>query len=695
MKKTLFILFLSCQFFSSAQPPGEWTWMNGTSSVNSIGYFGTQGIPGIANMPPAVYEAREWTDKNGNFWLYGGYNNNMAATGDLWRFDPALNIWTWMFGTGNGTSPNYGIKGVPSPTNNPGARIAGFCAWTDTSNNLWLFGGVDNSVINFRNDLWKYDIAANEWTWISGDTIVNSTGNYGIMGVPSVNNIPPARKEVTSQWVDATNNLWLFGGSTIGQSSAFDDVWKYSISTNEWTWIKGSNTTGALANFGTKGISSLTNTPGARWGFSHWTDKSGNFWMFGGGVYSNFPYAMNDMWKYNMSSNEWVWMSGTSNQNDTGTYGASCIADSSLLPCSRAENKMCWTDSCGEFWMFGGNYADNWPFALNDFWRYDPNTNYWTLISGSSMPSQPGNFGTLGISNPNNIPSALQGACAWLQNNGQLWLGMGAVGNGNGDKTNAMWRYVPDISCYGSCMSQLTAQFSSVNNLCPGTCTDFLNLSLNATSYQWYFSGATPLISTDVNPANICYNSPGSYNVTLIATNAAGSDSLTLVNYITVYPQPAPQSIMQVGDTLFANAGATTYQWYLDGSIINGATDYFYVATTGGDYNVIATDNNGCEVEAVIFNVAVAVQSSEKNYPLSIYPDPVLDNLTVNTGLLNGSDIKILIYNMLGEIVIAGQQETGRKKSGVIVQVSQLPPGMYYLEAIGPVKKCRAKFVKR
>ena len=66
------------------------------------------------------------------------------------------------------------------------------------------------------------------------------------------------------------------------------------------------------------------------------------------------------------------------------------------------------------------------------------------------------------------------------------------------------------------------ALFTSPNHICPGTCTDFVNLSQNATTYQWTFTGANPSVSVDANPTNICYNSPGNYAVTLIARPRRG-----------------------------------------------------------------------------------------------------------------------------------------------------------------------------
>src|SRR6185295_8944256 len=160
------------------------------------------------------------------------------------------------------------------------------------------------------------------------------------------------------------------------------------------------------------------------------------------------------------------------------------------------------------------------------------------------------------------------------------------------------------------------------NHICPGTCTDFTNLSQNAVTYQWTFTGATPATSTDTDPSTVCYNTPGSYSVQLIATNAITSDTLTLNNFITVYPYPPAQGILQSGDTLFANQGSVSYQWYFSGALIPGATDYFYVATQSGDYNVVCTDGNGCEVEAVIFDVISKVQSLvEQGNPIRVFPN--------------------------------------------------------------------------
>lgn len=73
-----------------------------------------------------------------------------------------------------------------------------------------------------------------------------------------------------------------------------------------------------------------------------------------------------------------------------------------------------------------------------------------------------------------------------------------------------------------------------------GNSVTFTDLSTNTpTAWQWQFPGGTPTGSTGQNPS-ITYGSTGTYNVTLTASNAGGTGTLTKTNYITVAAAPAP-----------------------------------------------------------------------------------------------------------------------------------------------------------
>jgi hypothetical protein len=281
------------------------------------------------------------------------------------------------------------------------------------------------------------------------------------------------------------------------------------------------------------------------------------------------------------------------------------------------------------------------------------------------------------------------GAVGWTAKNGDFYLYGGGSGTNLSETHGDLWKFVPDPNCpQFTCTPPIVNFNTALPQICPGTCTSFLNLSVNASSYEWNFPGATPGTSTAVNPNNICYSSPGSYDVQLIATNSNGSDTLTLQNYITVYPFPFPQGIQQSEDTLFANQGATSYQWYFNGNIIGGATDYFYIAQTSGDYNVIATDANGCEVEAVITDVLAHTPLAVGYLPLAIYPNPVSETIEVR-GLGTNSADEVLIYNVVGEKVFSAID------CKLPIVDCQLSSGMYYIEITVNNKIFRSKFMKQ
>ncbi len=67
-----------------------------------------------------------------------------------------------------------------------------------------------------------------------------------------------------------------------------------------------------------------------------------------------------------------------------------------------------------------------------------------------------------------------------------------------------------------------------------GDTVNFTDLSVRApTSWQWSFPGGVPSTSTVQNPT-VRYDTAGYYTVTLIISNAAGSDSITFTNYMRV-----------------------------------------------------------------------------------------------------------------------------------------------------------------
>ena len=290
---------------------GEWTWVAGSNLgyATPKGVYGTKGKPAPDNAPGQRSFASSWVDGNGNFWLFGGEgvdpDGKIGPLNDLWKYSNGE--WTWMSGSNTlNQSGTYGTKGTAAPGNVPGAR-SNATSWTDAAGNLWLFGGAGNGGALIGcvaspcelNDLWKY--SAGEWTWMGGSKQNNQAGVYGTQGIADPANFPGAR-DTAASFMDASGNLWLFGGVGIdaeGGHNDLSDLWKFS--NGEWTWVGGSNLEGRLGTYGTKGVTTASNIPGARDGAMCWVDASGNFWLFGGdGLFVFFDQVQNfnDMWEY-------------------------------------------------------------------------------------------------------------------------------------------------------------------------------------------------------------------------------------------------------------------------------------------------------------------------------------------------------------------------------------------------------------
>jgi hypothetical protein len=101
----------------------------------------------------------------------------------------APNEWIWVAGSSKipsteGVSGVYGTLGTPAAGNVPGSRN-GASSWTDSSGNLWLFGGIGFDFAGAGGslgDLWKFDTSTNEWAWMSGGDAGNQSGVYGTLG---------------------------------------------------------------------------------------------------------------------------------------------------------------------------------------------------------------------------------------------------------------------------------------------------------------------------------------------------------------------------------------------------------------------------------------------------------------------------------------------------------------------------------
>jgi len=194
--------------------------------------------------------------------------------------------------------------------------------------------------------------------------------------------------------------------------------------------------------------------------------------------------------------------------------------------------------------------------------------------------------------------------------------------NENGD--------VPPPDPYG----ELSAAFvASSYNITIGECINFTDLSSGSpTSWTWTFQGAETVSSTQQNPTNICYNTPGTYNVTLYVQNADDNyDSEVCEGCIVVQNNPtlpiadfeADITVIPVGgvvrfSNLSQNGPFDQWAWHFDGGTPSNCSDSVppvIAYTEVGTYNVelrCRKTNGVQDIELKENYIKVVPQSDER-----------------------------------------------------------------------------------
>jgi N-acetylneuraminic acid mutarotase len=285
--------------------------------------------------------------------------------------DCGHNDWTWMAGAnssnhGGTNSPPAAVPPTSIVTSTPGGvRLP--ATWTDNSGNLWLFSGYGYSKDTTapQQPWWFQEM----WEYVGTGTANyhGSYSNYWSLIAPS-GSVPEGRTGAVT-WTDpSTGHLFLFGGQD--QFSDFlNDLWYYDISSKSWTYLTGA--ANQLGVYGTKGVASVSDTPGGRWGASARIDASGALWLFGGYGFDSTGALglLNDLWKYN--GGQWTWVSGSDVVNQNGVYSTQGTAAASNIPGGR-QSSVAWIDQAGSFWLFGGYNISSGgqPNAFNDLWKF-------------------------------------------------------------------------------------------------------------------------------------------------------------------------------------------------------------------------------------------------------------------------------------------------------------------------------------
>ena len=198
--------------------------------------------------------------------------------------------------------------------------------------------------------------------------------------------------------------------------------------------------------------------------------------------------------------------------------------------------------------------------------------------------------------------------------------------------------------------------------LCGGSPVNLVVSTAGSTvgiTYQWYMNGA--LITGATNTSYIA-DTVGVYTVVL--SNGGCSSVLTPVNVIA---PPHPLINVTGGDILYTGSFAT-YQWYLNGVAIPGATHSTYTETGAGNYTVMVTDGNGCMVTSAVYAI-VGVNVVLNNIDIKVYPNPATSVIRIDAPI----KVNATILSVDGKVLMQGKDVTS-------MDISELAAGMYIIK---------------
>jgi hypothetical protein len=210
--------------------------------------------------------------------------------------------------------------------------------------------------------------------------------------------------------------------------------------------------------------------------------------------------------------------------------------------------------------------------------------------------------------------------------------------------------------------------------------------------YQWMKNGSN---IAGANSSSLNVTLQGNYKCTVTKGDCSSTSSVITVS-VNLNPNA---TIVALDGTdlcgksyvrLKANNGTgLTYQWYMDGVIIDGATGNVYYASLPGDYYVVVTNAAGCSKQTATVTVVSSCRIAEEGaVAFNVMPNPSNGNFQLNVNLgngLNGNAI-ISVVNIAGQKVAQLNGEIANGEMSASVSIPQVA-GVYMVvvEANGEV----------
>lgn len=128
-------------------------------------------------------------------------------------------------------------------------------------------------------------------------------------------------------------------------------------------------------------------------------------------------------------------------------------------------------------------------------------------------------------------------------------------------------------------------------------------------------------------------------------------------------------------DNALHSSEAESYQWYLNGDLIPGATNQNYEPTESGSYTVIITDQYNCSNVSEPYDyIATSAGDAASSSFFKVYPNPATDFLKIILNVSSSERQDYRLENQVGRTIFSGIIT-----NEVTLDLSALPSGIYFL----------------
>lgn len=203
--------------------------------------------------------------------------------------------------------------------------------------------------------------------------------------------------------------------------------------------------------------------------------------------------------------------------------------------------------------------------------------------------------------------------------------------------------------------------------LCVG---DSINLELAASlgfsSYQWSTGDTTRKIKVLL---------PGIYKV----VTKTSSDCIAKAELdVKINPFPPNPIIYRLSGTELQSSLASTYQWYLNDTIITGEIKRNITIKALGNYSVQITDSNSCPSKSDQISITTDVNDPNFESGISIHPNPTSGEVTVSIANIGNSSFSYTVSDLIGNEILSSNGKISDQL--FVFNLAEQPIGVYWIK---------------